>query len=415
MKKFVFFVFFFSILSAIALELPKDPHVFYGTVKLNNNAVSGVLKLYVNDVYQDQISVVNGKFGGSGVFDSKLTATGKNGDNITFELIVNCYSTNKITKTYQEGKVEEITLSFTGTYTCKKEPTTTLPSEFPQELPQPESDFKKEIFNLLKDQTKNDELLKEIIETYENIFKLLTEDKIKNTLVIEDPSKIPDISDYRIDFVLQIPIQDLTIKESTILTREIENKVLSGLFREFGTNYKIDPLSVRTRATLFLGKGDLRDVILLKYEIITSEKTVVMYIPKTVAESTDFLIGNFTVIEKDPIILFENQAKIELLINVKSASELQQKIKDLSAIVITKLAEVQKQPEIKPPEQPKPPSKEEPQQPQVTEEKPQEEIPQISKQVEEKPKIWLYLIIAVIIALLLILAATMLKKSKTKQ
>ncbi|MEM4500295.1 MAG: hypothetical protein QXD62_03040 [Candidatus Woesearchaeota archaeon] len=414
MKKFVFFVFFFSILSAIALELPKDPHVFYGTVKLNNNAVSGVLRLYVNDVYQDQITVVNGKFGGSGVFDSKLTATGKNGDNITFELIVNCYSTNKITKTYQEGKVEEITLSFTGTYTCKEEPTTTLPSEFPQELPQPESDFKEEIFNLLKDQTENDELLKEIIETYENIFKLLTEDKIKNTLVIEDPSKIPDISDYRLDFVLQIPIQDLTIDASTLLTREIENKVLSGLFREFGTNYKIDPLSVRTRATLFLGKGDLGNVILLKYEIITSEKTVVMYIPKTVAESTDFLIGNFSVIEKDPIILFENQAKIELLIKVKSASELQQKIKDLSAIVITKLTEVQKQPEIKPPEQPKPPSKEEPQQPQVTEEKPQEEIPQISKQVE-KPKIWLYLIIAVIIALLLILAATMLKKSKTKQ
>ncbi|MEM2115734.1 MAG: hypothetical protein QW524_02075 [Candidatus Woesearchaeota archaeon] len=414
MKKFVFFVFFFSILSAIALEFPKDPHVFYGTVKLNNNAVSGVLKLYVNDVYQDQITVVNGKFGGSGVFDSKLTATGKNGDNITFELIVNCYSTNKITKTYQEGKVEEITLSFTGTYTCKEEPTTTLPSAFPQELPQPESDFKEEIFNLLKDQTENDELLKEIIETYENIFKLLTEDKIKNTLVIEDLSNIPEISDYRLDFVLQIPIQDLTIDASTLLTREIENKVLSGLFREFGTNYKIDPLSVRTRATLFLGKGDLGDVILLKYEIITSEKTVVMYIPKTVAESTDFLIGNFSVIEKDPIILFENQAKIELLIKVKSASELQQKIKDLSAIVITKLAEVQKQPEIKPPEQPKPPSKEEPQQPQVTEEKPQEEIPQISKQVE-KPKIWLYLIIAVIIALLLILAVTMLKKSKTKQ
>ncbi|MHA1817444.1 MAG: hypothetical protein ACTSX1_15690 [Candidatus Heimdallarchaeaceae archaeon] len=113
-KKMTFLlIFLFSIF--VAFAIPTDPNIFYGRVTLNDDSdVDGTLKLYVNDVLQDTISVNDGSFGGAGVFDSKLTATGKNGDTIKFVLVVEDYEIDPITQLYEEGNVEEINLAFEG-------------------------------------------------------------------------------------------------------------------------------------------------------------------------------------------------------------------------------------------------------------------------------------------------------------
>ncbi|MEM4396711.1 MAG: hypothetical protein QXR30_03570 [Candidatus Woesearchaeota archaeon] len=421
MKKFVFFVFFFSILSAIALELPKDPHVFYGTVKLNNNAVSGVLRLYVNGVYQDQITVVNGKFGGSGVFDSKLTATGKNGDNITFELVVNCYSTNKITKTYQEGKVEEITLSFTGTYSCgtidTTQGTTSGTSSAAESTPttsqQPTK--KDEILNQLIDKVTNKEALKEIINTYAPILETLIENQIKNIQVIEDKNTIQQlVGNANVNLVLKVPLQESTIDHSTILTKSTENQIIQALKTTLGKEYTIVPITTKTRTTMLLAKSD-NEITFLRYEVETNEKKVVVNIPKTLAETTDYIIGNFKVIQKDPIIMFENQPKIEFLIKVPK-SEITKKMQEVSKVVITKAIELQPTEEIKPIDQPKDQPREEKKEETTQQEQPkiqQSEIPIPEVRKEEKSNKIIFLIL-ILVVVGIVLATIILRKPKKK-
>lgn len=109
-------VFLMSI--CVAFAVPTGPHMFYGTVTINNTLapIGTIINATIDGASAGTITTTAaGAYGGSGI---TLAVSGAEGNTITFYATITDYgSIGTLTTTFHADNLTEMTLAFVGTYT----------------------------------------------------------------------------------------------------------------------------------------------------------------------------------------------------------------------------------------------------------------------------------------------------------